>query len=75
MKEKGVRIFKEIHVSGHASREDHRDLISMVKPKHYVPTHGGMQKLASAVELASELGYKLGDTVHFLEDGKKLEIS
>ncbi|MBI2137980.1 RNase J family beta-CASP ribonuclease [Candidatus Woesearchaeota archaeon] len=35
-----VRIFKDIHVSGHASKEDLRDLINMVKPKHIVPAHG-----------------------------------
>ncbi len=74
LKEKGVRIFKDIHVSGHASREDHRDLISMVMPKHYIPTHGTIQKLASAAELGIELGYNLGETVHLLEDGQKVKI-
>ena len=69
-----VRIFKDVHVSGHASREDHRDLINIVKPKHYVPTHGGMEKLASAIDLAVEMGYKFGENAHILQDGQTLEL-
>jgi ribonuclease J len=74
LKNLGVRIFKDVHVSGHASREDHRDLINIVKPIHYVPTHGGMDKLASAIELAMEMGYKLGENAHILQDGQSLQI-
>lgn len=74
LKNQSVRIFKDIHVSGHASREDHRDLINILKPKHYVPTHGGISKIAKAVELAMEMGYDLGKNVHILQDGQKLEI-
>ncbi|MEC8220555.1 MAG: MBL fold metallo-hydrolase RNA specificity domain-containing protein [Nanoarchaeota archaeon] len=33
-------MFKDIHVSGHASREDHRDLLGMIHPKHVVPVQG-----------------------------------
>jgi ribonuclease J len=74
LREKGVRLFLEVHVSGHASREDQRDLIKMVKPKHYIPTHGGLSKLASAAELAIEEGYKLGKSVHILQNGQRIEL-
>ncbi|MBN1923762.1 MAG: RNase J family beta-CASP ribonuclease [Nanoarchaeota archaeon] len=75
LRDKGVRLFLDVHVSGHASREDHRDLLKMVKPKHYIPSHGTLQKLASAVELAIEEGYKLGENAHLLQDGQRLKIS
>ncbi len=74
LKDKGVRIFLDVHASGHGSREDHRDLIRMVKPKHYIPSHGTLAKLASAVELAMEEGYVLGETVHLLQDGQRIDI-
>ena len=66
---KGAKLFKDIHVSGHASREDHRELISMLKPKHYVPTHGDMERLALGAKLAMEMGYELGKTVHIFQEG------
>lgn len=58
LKSYGVRIFKDIHVSGHAAREDLRDLINMVKPKHIIPSHGEQEMSAALADLAYEMGYK-----------------
>ena len=69
-----VRIFKDIHVSGHASLEDHRYMLNMLKPKNFIPTHGGKDIVKGAVDLAVEKGYKLGKNVHVLHDGKFLKI-
>ncbi|VVB74621.1 Ribonuclease J [Candidatus Tiddalikarchaeum anstoanum] len=74
IRDAGVHLFVDIHVSGHASREDQLDLLRMVKAKHYIPTHGTLPKLASAVELATGEGYKLGETVHLLQDGQRVKI-
>ncbi|MBD3204367.1 RNase J family beta-CASP ribonuclease [Candidatus Woesearchaeota archaeon] len=74
LKNHNVRIFKDIHQSGHASREDHRDLIHMVSPEQIIPAHGDISKTSNLVDLAQELGYELGKTVHLMQDGKKLEI-
>jgi len=71
----GSKIFKNLHVSGHCSREDTRELIRLVRPKHLVPTHGSGEKMQIAAELAEEEGYKLGETVHILSNGQALEIS
>ena len=68
----GVRIFRDIHVSGHAAREDHRDLIELIKPKHIIPSHGEPDKAMHMVSLALEMGYKQGRTVHVMEDGKRI---
>ena len=70
----GVRIFKGIHVSGHASREDLRDLINLVKPKHIIPAHGEKDMINALVELTIEKDYKLDETVHVMHDGSKLTL-
>ncbi len=74
IKSKGVRIFKDIHMSGHAAREDMREFLKMIRPQHYIPTHGGIIKLSNAIQLAAELGYKLGKDSHLLQDGQELDI-
>ena len=74
LKTKGVRIFTEVHVSGHAAREDLRDFINMLQPEHIIPAHGDMQKLSSMAELASEMGYRLGKNCHLKQDSQKLVI-
>ncbi len=74
MKEQGVRMYKEIHTSGHAKREDHRDFIQHMDPENIVPSHGDIQKLGSYVELAREEGYSLEEDVFIGENGRTIEI-
>jgi len=74
LKAKGVRIFKDIHTSGHAAREDHRDLIHLTKPQNLIPAHGDITKLTPMAELAQDLGYTLGKDVHLLRDGQIIEL-
>jgi ribonuclease J len=74
LKKKGVKIQSDIHVSGHGSREDLRYLIEILKPEHIIPAHGEHKKTAPMVELASELGYKAGRTVHMSSNGKVLKF-
>jgi ribonuclease J len=75
LKQFRVRIFKEIHVSGHAAREDHRDMIMLLKPKHILPIHGGRDITSGLETLSEELGYKLNKNVHLGKDGKVISIS
>jgi ribonuclease J len=70
LKSQGARIFTNVHVSGHAGREDHRDFIRMLNPMHIVPAHGDLEMLASYTELAEEEGYKLGNNIHLLRNGQ-----
>ncbi|MFH2019921.1 MAG: RNase J family beta-CASP ribonuclease [archaeon] len=65
-----VRIFKDIHQSGHASREDHREFIKILSPEHIMPSHCGIEKAKEMYDLALELGYSQ-DHIHLMEDGKK----
>ena len=74
LKKKGVRIFNNVHVSGHAGREDLRDLINMLNAQHIIPAHGGQEKLLPMMELCHELGYKKDKNAHLMTNGAKLEI-
>lgn len=69
-----VRIFKDIHQSGHAAREDLRELINLVKPKHIIPAHGEPKMTSALAELAVEMGYKEGQNVHVMGNGKRTKL-
>ena len=75
LRSSGVRIFRDVHASGHASREDHREMIQMLKPKHIIPSHAGFGLAHHLRDLAVEMGYVDNKTVHMMEDGKRLIIS
>ena len=74
LKMNGARIYKDVHVSGHAAREDHWELIRMLKPTHIFPTHGDLSMTASYVELAEEAGYSLRNDIHLLRNGQNMKI-
>ncbi len=74
LRKRKARIFRDVHVSGHAGREDLRDMINLLKPQHIIPAHGGPDKTQAMVELASELGYKSGKQCHLMTDGEILKI-
>ncbi len=74
LKETGVRIFRDIHQSGHASREDLRDLINMVHPKNIIPAHGNHTMESGLAELATEMGYTPGKDVFLMQDFQKITL-
>ncbi len=74
LKKYKARIFTDVHASGHASREDLRDLIEMVKPKNVIPSHGDNVKLNALGEIAEECGYKMGSTLHIMHNGKRVKL-
>ncbi len=69
-----VRLFKDIHVHGHASMQDIHDLIKMISPKYIIPNHGNISKIASSVELARKFGYSLGKNIFMMQDGSMVEL-
>ena len=73
LKKRGSRLFKNIHVSGHAGREDLRDFLEMTKPEHIIPAHGGHDKTAHLITLAKELGYK-DKYLHLTSNAKRLKF-
>ncbi|MBW2964102.1 RNase J family beta-CASP ribonuclease [Candidatus Woesearchaeota archaeon] len=74
LKKTGCRIFRDIHVSGHAAKEDLRDLINMVKPQHIIPAHGDINMATALSELAIEMDYKIGENVHIMQNGQMIRI-
>jgi len=74
LKQTGVRIFKDIHQSGHAAREDLRDFINLVKPKNIIPAHGTKEMRDALAGLCTEMGYKTGKNIFLIKDGQKIEL-
>ena len=74
LKMKGARVYDKVHVSGHACREDHWELLRMVKPEHVIPAHGTMDMHTAYVEMAEDTGYLFGETAHILRNGQELTL-
>lgn len=74
LKKRGVRIFNNVHVSGHAGREDLRDFVNLINAEHILPAHGDKTKLEPMIELCNELGYKTDRDVHLMADGKSIKL-
>ena len=67
-------IFQDVHVSGHACREDIKLIYSLVKPKYAIPVHGEYRHLKAQAAIAEELGVAR-DRIHILTGGDVLEIN
>jgi len=74
LKKSKVRIFDNVHVSGHGGREDLRDLIKLTNPEHVIPSHGDLKKTTAGAKLAEEVGYKIGKTVHLMQNGQSITL-
>ena len=63
----------EIHVSGHASKEELKLMINLVKPRYFVPIHGEYRNLATHANLALKQGIPK-ENIFILDNGEVLEI-
>ncbi len=63
----------EIHVSGHACREEQKIMIALVKPKYFIPVHGEYRHLVLHARLAEEMGISPQNTI-ILENGEKFVV-
>ncbi len=63
----------QVHVHGHASQEELKLLLSMVKPKFFVPIHGEYRHLVLHANLARSMGVPK-DNAFVLENGDVLEL-
>src|SRR6476660_4639484 len=62
-----------IHVSGHASQEELKLIINLVKPKYFIPIHGEYRQLKLHAELAQSMRGSVGN-VMLIESGDILEF-
>ena len=73
----GAKVFSsrnaDVHVHGHASREELKLLLNVVQPKFYIPVHGEYRHLVANTELAQLVGIKPQNTL-VLENGYVVEI-
>jgi ribonuclease J len=58
LKNKGVTIYRDLHVSGHASGKDLKEFIRILKPRHLIPAHGPHENKEPLIKIAKDLGYE-----------------
>jgi ribonuclease J len=63
-----------IHVSGHASQEEQKLMLQLVKPRYFIPLHGEYRQLFRHAAMAHQLGV-VSDEVLLLEDGHPIEFT
>ncbi len=63
-----------VHVSGHASQEDLRDMLALTRPRYFVPVHGEYRHLLQHARLAESAGIPR-DRIFLIEDGLGLELT
>jgi len=63
-----------VHVHGHASQEELKLMLNLVRPRFFVPVHGEYRHLVAHAQLAQSLGLP-GERVFVLEDGDVLELT
>ena len=62
-----------IHVSGHASQEEQKLLLNMVKPKNFIPIHGELRMLKRHAFLAKQVGVP-EENIMVVENGEVVEL-
>lgn len=68
-----------MHVSGHASEEELKLMLSMVKPQYFIPVHGEYRMLVRHAQLAQQIGIppenifvaEIGNVIEFTSSGAK----
>ena len=70
---------KHVHVSGHGSEEELKLMLSLVRPRHFVPIHGEYRQLARHARIASRVSRSTkvllaenGDVIRFDDAGGRL---
>jgi ribonuclease J len=63
-----------IHVSGHASQEEQKLVLRLVKPRYFIPVHGEYRHLFRHAALAHQLGCVSGEIL-LVEDGQSIEFT
>ena len=62
-----------VHVHGHAAREELKMMLSIVRPRYFVPVHGEFRHLTHHAGIASDMGIP-SSRIFVLEDGDVLEV-
>lgn len=63
----------DVHVSGHACREELKLMLSIVKPKYFIPVHGEQKHLLKHALLAEQMGIPSANVV-IADNGVQVEV-
>jgi ribonuclease J len=73
----GARVFYSevghVHVTGHAQRDELREMLDAVRPRFFIPVHGEYRQLLQHSEIAREAGLD-EDRIVVVEDGEAVEL-
>jgi ribonuclease J len=73
----GARVFYSevghVHVTGHAQRDELREMLDAVRPRYFIPVHGEYRQLVQHAEVAREAGLS-DDRIIVVEDGETVEL-
>jgi ribonuclease J len=64
----------DVHVSGHAKRDELRILLSLARPESFIPVHGEFRHLTHHARLAQEMGVPASHVL-LAEDGDVVEVT
>jgi ribonuclease J len=62
-----------VHVSGHASSEEQKLLLNLVRPKFFIPSHGELHQLKHHATLARQVGIP-DENILVVENGQTIEL-
>lgn len=62
-----------VHVSGHGSQEELKLMLSLIRPKYFIPIHGEYRMLRRHAMLAEEVGV-LAENIFVIDNGDVVEI-
>jgi len=63
-----------VHVSGHASQEEQKLLLNLVKPRNFIPIHGELRMLKRHAYLAMQVGVP-EENILVVENGEVVELA
>jgi ribonuclease J len=65
---------RQVHVSGHGSREEVKLMLALLRPRYVIPVHGEYRMLAEHAKVAVEMGVA-PENIVVAEDGDVIEVS
>jgi len=67
-----VKLFKDIHVSGHPGREDMKQLLTILDPEIIIPSHGEQKMVNGITKLTKEMGVQ--DRLRPLSNSQSIKL-
>lgn len=74
LRKQGVRIYDDVHVSGHLRTEGHYDMLNLLEPENIIPAHNSMEGVSHYVDLAEGMGYDVGEDLYVARNGDTYTI-